>query len=771
MSEPVQTELLPREPEEQGSIVEIALPLPVAHGWSYRVPEALREAVVPGARVAVPFRGRPMAGIVIGAGAAPEGVKLRSVLGVLDELPLFDPPLLAFLRQAADYYLHPIGEVLRGAAPPLPSDALTRLKRGGLLGERGIQGAKAKTRRARFVQRTSEATEETLAARRLGPHQRTLMTALMRAEGGELPIESLPPEQRNALKSKTLADLVHLIEREVSLDRYFSGPVERDAERVPTDEQKIAIDAIIQPLTARERASFLLFGVTGSGKTEVYLQAIAAALALGRGALVLVPEIALTPQLVGRFRARFGDTIAVLHSGLSEPERAAFWRALRRGTVKIAIGARSAVFAPVQDLGLIVVDEEHDGSYKQEEGFRYHARDLALLRAHRANAVVVLGSATPSLESFDHAQKGTHTLLTMNKRPLERPMPSIELVDLGCIGAGPSGERLLSVTLHRAIEQTLEQGGQAILFLNRRGFAPSMRCAACGEVEGCPSCSVTLVAHLRARVLRCHSCDYAAQLSEACSKCGEPKLEAIGAGTERLEGTLEAAFPSARIARLDRDVAQGGKLVEILDRVRSGEVDILIGTQMVTKGHDLPGVTLVGVLLADQSLFFPDFRAAERTYQLLSQVAGRAGRGDKPGRVLIQTFQPKHFAVLAARDHDYLRFVEMERAAREELGYPPSGRLIAVRVDAEDRVVAERTCAMLAELAQQHPDVLRGAVEVKGPAPAPIERIRNRYRQRLFLRAAARKPLRAVAIALLERIEQGIGEARASVDVDPVSML
>ncbi len=768
MSDAAQRELLPREP---GVIVEVALPLPVRHGWSYRVPEPLREAVVPGARVAVPFRGRPMAGVVLGPGAAPEGKKLSAVIAALDELPIFDAALLAFLRQAADYYLHPIGEVLRAAAPPLPSDALRKLKHGGLLGDRTIKGAKAKTRRARFVQRTSDATEEAIASRRLGPHQRTLMTALLAAEGGELSIETLPPEQRSAIKSKTLADLVRLVEREVSLDRYFTGDVERDTERTPTAEQRTAIDAIKGKLAQRERASFLLFGVTGSGKTEVYLQSIAAALASGRGALVLVPEIALTPQLVGRFRARFGDAIAVLHSGLSEPERAAFWRALRRGTVKIAIGARSAIFAPIHDLGLIVVDEEHDGSYKQEDGFRYHARDLALLRAHREGAVVVLGSATPSLESFDHAGKGTHTLLTMSERPLERPMPSIELVDLGRIGAGPSGERLLSFTLHRAIEATLEQGGQAILFLNRRGFAPSMRCEACGEVEGCPSCSVALVAHLRARVLRCHSCDYAAPLSEACSKCGEPKLEAIGAGTERLENTLEAAFPSARIARLDRDVAQGGKLTEILDRVRSGEIDILIGTQMVTKGHDLPGVTLVGVLLADQSLYFPDFRAGERTYQLLSQVAGRAGRGELPGRVLIQTYQTQHVAVLAARDHDYRRFYELERAAREELGYPPSGRLIAVRVDAEDRSVAERTTAMLAELAQRHPEVQRGAVEVRGPAPAPIERIRNRYRQRLFLMGSARKPLRAVALTLLERIEQGLGAARASVDVDPVSML
>jgi primosomal protein N' (replication factor Y) (superfamily II helicase) len=752
-----------------GEVVDVALPLAVRQRWSYRVPEALRDVAVPGARVAVPFRGRPMAGVVLGPGSPPPGMKLASVLGALDELPIFDPPLLAFLEEAADYYLHPLGEVLRAAAPPLPTDALRTLRRGGLLGDHRVKGAKARTRLARYVRRSEAATDEALAELRLGPHQQTLLAALR--DAGELAVETLDPAVKGAIASLRKRGLVTVTEREVSLDRFFSGPVERDEDRVPTAEQATAIGAITGALEAGGRKSFLLLGVTGSGKTEVYLQSIRAALALGRGALVLVPEIALTPQLVGRFRARFGDAIAVLHSALSDGERAAFWRALRRGTVKIAIGARSAVFAPVPSLGLVVVDEEHDGSYKQEEGFRYHARDLALLRAHRAGAVAVLGSATPSLESYDHAQKGTHQLLTMTSRPLERPLPAVEIVDLGRVGAGPSGERLLSLTLHRALEETLERGGQAILFLNRRGFAPSMRCSACGEVEGCPRCSVALVAHLRQRVLRCHSCDYATRISEACSHCGEPSLEAIGVGTERLEATLEQAFPSARIARLDRDVAQHGGLVEVLDQARRGAIDILVGTQMVTKGHDLPGVTLVGVILADQSLYFPDFRAAERTFQLLSQVAGRAGRADRPGRVVIQTFQPKHFAVLAARDHDYHRFVAQELEERKDPPYPPTARMVAVRVDAEDRALAERTAAMLAAIAQARPEVERGLVEITGPAPAPIEKIRNRFRQRLFLRAAARKPLRAVAQALVARIDEGLGAARATVDVDPVSML
>jgi primosomal protein N' (replication factor Y) len=742
-------------------VVLVALHLPVRHGWSYRVPERLMDQVLPGMRVAVPFRGRPMPGFVLGPGTAPEGKKLAEVIAVLDPQPLFDPPLLKFLGEAADYYLHPIGEVLRAAAPPLDAEALTALRKGGV----ALKGPRAKAQRARIY----TLVEGAVIPPRLGPQQKALLARLTASP--EIVHDELPAEERAAAASLVRRGVLSESARERSPDRFFRAPIERDAPRTPTVEQEAAIAAIDGAIRDGARQSFLLHGVTGSGKTEVYLQTIETALARGRGALVLVPEIALTPQLVGRFRARFGDALAVLHSGLSDVERAAFWRALRRGAVQIAIGARSAVFAPVPSLGLVVVDEEHDGSYKQEEGFRYHARDLALLRAHRSGAVVVLGSATPSLESWELGQRGQHRVLTMTSRPKERPLPAVQIIDLARMGPGPSGEKLLSLPLHRALEETLEQGGQAILFLNRRGFAPSLRCEACGENEACPNCSVALVAHRRARAMRCHYCDFAAPEGTACSRCGEPALVAIGTGTERLEDTLEAQFPSARIARLDRDVAAHGGLESVLERARQGEIDILVGTQMVTKGHDLPGVTLVGVILADQSLFFPDFRAAERTFQLLSQVAGRAGRGDKPGRVIVQTYQPQHPAVLAAQRHDHLGFVTHELAERAELGYPPHGRLAAVRIDAEDRAEAEHAANLLAEVARATPEVESARVEVLGPAPAPIERVRSRYRQRLLLRGVERRHVRAVARAVLERIEAGLGKARASVDVDPVSML
>jgi primosomal protein N' (replication factor Y) len=484
-----------------------------------------------------------------------------------------------------------------------------------------------------------------------------------------------------------------------------------------------------------------------------------------------VPEIALTPQLVARFRGRFGDAIAVLHSELSERERNDAWRNLRSGRVRLAIGARSALFAPIAELGVIVVDEEHDASFKQEEGFRYQARDMALLRAHRAGAVCVLGSATPSLESFSLTQRGKLTLLTLAERATAQALPRIEVVDLARHRNGPSGQRLISGPMHQAIADCLERGEQAILFLNRRGFAPSVRCNGCGELLGCPACSVSLTAHRGARVLRCHYCDFSAPHEGRCLKCGSQQLMELGLGTEQLEQALGQTFPRARVARLDRDTASGEGVEAVLDRLRRHEVDVLVGTQMVTKGHDVPSVTMVGVVLADQSLGFPDFRAAERTFQLLVQVAGRAGRGARPGRVVLQTYMPEHHAIRYAQSHDYLGFLRQELSERRELGFPPFGRLIAVRIDAADEQRAARGADAVARAARAHVAVQQGTVAVLGPAPAPIARLRARYRYRLLLKGEDRAALRAVATVVGRRIDEGLGTARAVLDVDPVGML
>ena len=753
----------------EARFADVAVPVPLRRAFTYALSAALAAQVRPGSRVAVPFGRTKVAGVVLRVHGEPPPVTARAIAGVLEPEPLFEGELLAFLTEAADYYVHPIGEVLRAAAPALPTEGVRALRRSGFLEHTGeLPGARVATRRTLAVRAVAGAPPVAL----LGTRQRALL-ALLSARG-EVLLDELGAHVRDpraTVQALARRGLVQTEEREVASDPFFRAPAPPDAPPVLTEAQSAAVRAISGVLEAGERASFLLHGITGSGKTEVYLHAVARARALGKGALLLVPEIALTPQLVGRFRARFGDAIAVLHSGLSEKERDLAWRALRSGAVSLAIGARSAIFAPIQRLALVVVDEEHDSSYKQEEGFRYHARDLALLRAHRAGATCVLGSATPALETWQLAADGRHRLLSLPVRPGARALPPVEIVDLARHRAGPSGDPRLTAPLHRAIERCLGAGEQAIVFLNRRGFAPSMRCASCGQVERCPACSTTLTQHKRALALRCHTCDHAAPLG-ACSACGQDALEPIGLGTERLEEVLERAFAPARVARLDRDTASGKGVEEVLERVRRREVDLLVGTQMVTKGHDLPGVTLVGVILADQSLAFPDFRAAERTFQLLTQVAGRAGRGERPGRVLVQTFQPQHPAIVAASAHDYGLFVHAELEARRELGYPPFGRLVAVRVDHPDCRRAEEAAAAIAARAGAHELARSGRVEVLGPAPAPIERIRSRFRFRVLLRAAERPALRRLAAELATALDEGLaGPARASLDVDPVSML
>jgi primosomal protein N' (replication factor Y) (superfamily II helicase) len=749
---------------------DVALPVPLRRTFTYRVPDAL--TLAPGVRVAVPFSGQKLAGFVLRThGDEPTELKrVREVAGCFEPEPIFPEELLRFLLRAADYYIAPLGEVLKSAAPALPKEALEELKASG------------------FVARTSElkgrhiATKKTLRVRRLfdveapprlGAQQRVLL-ALLDARG-EVLLGELAQHTKGAraLVNKLAArGLVEIEEVNVASDPFYAEELPREQPFTPNAEQQHAIDTLTAALEKGAPGAYLLHGVTGSGKTEVYLQVVARALERGGGALVLVPEIALTPQLVARFRARFGEGIAVLHSGLSDRERHRAWLALRAGELRLAVGARSALFAPVPNLSVLIVDEEHDSSFKQEEGFRYHGRDMALLRAHMTSALCVLGSATPSIESYYLVEQGRMHKLSLVERAQRQLMPEVELIDLARHrGPGPSGHPLLTGPMHRALEHCLAEGDQAILFLNRRGFAPSLACAACTEVVRCPACSVSLTEHRRAGLLRCHYCDFATPLTEACPSCGALALTRVGIGTERIEEALLQSFPHARVGRLDRDTAAGRGVEEVLDRMRSRSLDVLVGTQMVTKGHDLPGVTLVGVLLADQSLSFPDFRAAERTFQLLAQVAGRAGRGARPGRVLLQTYQPDHYAVRYAIRHDYGGFYRQEIAARRELAYAPLVRLAAVRVDAGDEQAARAAIGELADVATRCAEVQAREVMLLGPAPAPIERIRGRHRMRFLLRARSRDKLRNVASRIVARIDQGLAPARAHLDIDPVSML
>lgn len=740
-------------------LAKVAVPVPLGRAFTYSVRPEIAASIRRGARVLCEFGSRKMLGVVLEvADREPEIAedKLKPVSQVVDPYPVLPDELLTFLQELARYYVAPIGGVIQLALPAVERSVARSF------GEIGLK-ARIVGRVSLFVRRTAKPIEATRG--RAGE-----LLAFLEQQG-EVSMTDLKkrwPSARSMLQRLADQGMIVVQERSTPLDPFFITRVEPDLPPELTPAQQVAVETIGTELDRREARAFLLDGVTASGKTEVYVRSVERCLGAGKSAIVLVPEIALTPQLVARFRARLGDSIAVLHSGLGDPERHAMWKALREGRVRVAVGARSALFAPVAELGLICVDEEHDGSFKQEEGVRYNARDMALLRAQRAGAVCVLGSATPSIGSLALVEQNKLTRLSLPSRAHRASiLPEVEVVDLRKTGPAGGDEALLSVRLHREIERVLADKEQAILFLNRRGFAPSLVCDACGVIVQCPHCSVALTLHRKGGDrARCHYCDYVVPRPGACGACGSAGLLEEGAGTERIQTVLGARFPDARVERLDRDVGSGAKGARILDRMRQREIDILVGTQMVTKGHDLPRVTLVAVLNADAALSLPDFRASERSFQLFVQVAGRAGRGELPGRVLIQTRQPGHPAIACAARHDVRAFVEQELEARRELEYPPFSRLALVRCDAVELELAEHAANQVAKLvARTGPS----SVRVLGPAPAPLARLRNRYRFHVLLRAVERGALRpgllAVARSAFDR------KVRVAIDVDPVSML
>ncbi|HYQ81098.1 MAG TPA: primosomal protein N' [Anaeromyxobacteraceae bacterium] len=734
-------------------LVEVAVAAAVRGTFTYRVPSRLAAEATLGRRVAVPFgRSRRATGYVVGHPTAPPaGVELRDVADVLDDFPLFTPALIRLIRWAEDYYLAPAGELLRAALPP---------------GLNARRGAAAPARRGVEYAAPAAGAAEALAS--LGARaraQRAVLEYLLAR--GRIPVEELKaafPRGRAALAALSRRGLARL-ETETPLPSGGLLPAGEPPLSL-TPAQGEALSAISGAFGRFE--TFLLHGVTGSGKTEVYLQAIARARAAGRGALVLVPEIALTPQLAGRFRARFGDSVALMHSGLSDPERHAEWLRLRRGEAAICVGVRSAIFAPVQDLAILVVDEEHDQSFKQEDGPTYHARDLAVVRARMESAVCVLGSATPSLETLENARRGRYQLLTLPTRIDDRPLPEVRLVDLSRFRRGGPLPGLLSPPLSAALSEALAARQQAILFLNRRGFQTLVTCLDCGREARCPACAVALTFHARRGVLLCHYCGRSEPMARACPECGGERA-GVGVGTEQVQAAVEQAFPAARVARLDRDaVSRADEAATVLARFARREVDVLVGTQMVTKGHDFPGVTLVGVVLADTAMALPDFRAAERTFQLLTQVAGRAGRGEEGGRVLVQTWNPRTPAIACAVGHDYAGFSEIELDRRRALGYPPFTRMLAVRVEALDAHAARSCAEALAEAARP---ALSPQLSLLGPAPAAIERIRGRTRWHLLFKAADPALLRKAHQALLPVARRPPGGAQVRFDVDPYAML
>ena len=743
------------------SLASVAVGRPVRGEFTYVIPEALSGRLTPGQRILVPF-GRSMTlGFFLGPAAPPaEGasVKLKPILKVLEDSPSLPADLIALLRFAAEHYRYPLGEVIRGSLPP------------------GLSTAQDEKEAKPDVQEFAVAlvTEAPDALRR-APAQSAALAYLL-AVGGRAPLEEVAhaiPGARETLKKLAARGLVRL--DEVVLAPGVREGLGQGRPEQLTPEQAAAVEVLHSAVDAGGFQPFLLHGVTGSGKTEVYLRAVERALERGRGSLVLVPEIALTPQLVGRFRSRFGGDVAVLHSALKDRERLFHWQALRKGTVRIAVGVRSAVFAPVDNLGLIVVDEEHDPSFKQEDKLRYQARDLAVVRGKQAGAVVVLGSATPSLETLENTRKGRYRKLELKRRVDDRPMPTLQCVDLRqerpkdplVMQEAP----ILSPPLLDAMAETIGRGQQVILFLNRRGHSTFLLCEVCGASVKCGDCDVCLTYHRSQNRVVCHYCGEAHSVPEHCRECTGPLLK-MGVGTERVEAEVAERVPQARVARLDRDSATSAeRLTELLASFARREIDVLVGTQMVAKGHDFPGVTLVCVVMADTSLAIPDFRASERTFHLLTQVAGRAGRGKDPGRVLVQTYNPDAEPVRRMLAHDFDGFSEGELARRKALSWPPYTRMAAVRLEGESPEQTASVARFLGDYLGRHMPPSSWGVRMLGPALAPISRIRGKTRWQLLLKA----PTHAALAPLLARLEAKLVDVpsavRVTIDVDPAAML
>lgn len=640
-----------------------------------------------------------------------------------------------------------------------------------------------KPRMAKYARLRKKPTADALRdLERRARRQAEVLRFLSEAEGGRVRVQELEAHIRGArtacagLEKKGWL-LVEEAARPEAAD-VPPGSWRPDAPPpVLTGEQREAFESVRADMLGRRFSVTLLHGVTGSGKTEVYMQLAQAALEEGVGALILVPEIGLTSQLLGRFRGRFGHAVACLHSAYSERERMSAWRRVKRGEAPIVVGTRSAVFAPLPNLGMIAVDEEHDGSYKQEESPRYHARDTGVVRARNLGVPVVLGSATPSMESYTRARSGRYRLSVLPHRPSGGVLPGVRLVDLRKnTGPDPKTPDLLTRDLAAAMRERLARGEQTLLFLNRRGFSSAILCRDCGASLPCPHCSIPLTFHREGggRV-QCHWCDHSASVPHRCPSCRSERVGYFGVGTQRVEEAVRARFPSARVQRLDRDTARrAGAYDRILGAMREGEIDVLIGTQMVAKGHDFPRLTLVGVVVADVGLHVPDFRAGERTFQLLTQVAGRAGRADLPGEVIIQTFRPEHEAVQCARAHDYAGFYKREARARERMGYPPYRRLARLRFESRNKHLAAQSAAWAASwLSRRAGTAEADEVERLGPAPAPVMRIRGVWRYHMILKAKASRQLGCAVRSLAAAFdgEAAFASVHLAVDVDPISLM
>jgi primosomal protein N' (replication factor Y) len=820
---------------------DVALPVPIDRAFTYAVGG---HWPVVGGRVLVPFRRERLQGVVVAIHSQPPPANPKEVLQTIDREPVLSEEMLDLGRWIAGYYLAPLGEVLRTMLPlggEVRRQTVYRLTDRGRKRLAELQGfftaaptdgadaavlaylsenddVRAKTLRERtsasaavlshlvakrWISRESAAASMRPVIRRnatlvpgirlsrLNDNQRRLLDALSNT-GGQMSLSriaalSIPRSTVASLVRRGAIRLEEILEtpaEAVGNSDEWAGPPSPDEEQL-NSAQKSALRNITESVNSRKFSAFLLRGVTGSGKTAVYIAAMRRALEVGLSSLLLVPEIGLTPATTALLRSSFGSDVALLHSALTASERRAEWHRIRRGDAHVVVGTRSAVFAPITNLGLVIVDEEQDGSYKQGELPRYHARDVAVMRAKSADATVVLGSATPSLESWSNAQGGKYALLTIGERVGGRPMPQVTIVDMNREFLETGHEQLISRALTEEIEATLNRGEQAMLLLNRRGYSSVLMCRACGEKLQCENCAIALTYHspvhghaprdsaeddARPRHLECHYCGFRRKVPRECANCGSEHLYFFGAGSEQGEERLQEIFPRARIARMDRDtMRRRGDYERILARLHRGEINLLVGTQMIAKGHDIHGVTLVGVVGIDHALSLPDFRSAERAFQLLTQAAGRAGRGCLPGRVLVQTHYPDHYAVQFAAGHDYAGFAERELRYRRLLHYPPAAALANVLIEHTDPAKASGWARQIGHWFQGQ---TFPGVRILGPAASPIARIKRVHRFHLVIKASGRKPLAAAVRGMLEFLDASpIPRKHITVDVDAVQLM
>jgi primosomal protein N' (replication factor Y) len=806
---------------------DVALPVPLDTVFTYRIPDGVLPVV--GGRVLVPFRQQRLSGVVTELHDRKPKVKIKNLFNVLDPAPVLDEGLIRLGRWISDYYLAPIGDVFRTMLPLAAEFKRTigyRIAEEGRLAlhSAGMSGSSRRSRKTHaeqlaefrvldYLAEKEMAQEESVRAStrvsksvlagmirkkwivredlsgvrdavrtvktaalktaegKLNSNQRNLIDTLA-AAGGKVTVEILQALDvpRTTLATLVKRGMVEIMEEpaDFTVSRLKARPSPFNFQF--NGQQQDALRRIEDDVKARKFSGMLLHGVTGSGKTAIYLAGMRSVLEAGRSAILLVPEIGLTPAVAADLHQVFGDEVAILHSALSDQERAQQWHRIRRGEARMVVGTRSAVFAPVSDLALLIVDEEQDSSYKQEETPRYHARDVAVMRAKMANAVVVLGSATPSLESYFNAKKHKYTLLELPDRVEQRALPEVEIVDMRQEFQETGSEQIISRKLAQEIKDRFDRKEQVMVLLNRRGYSPLALCRTCGKTLECKNCAIAMTLHKRSQRMECHYCGYTAPVPKACVHCGSEYVYFLGTGSEKLEELLHGMFPQARIGRLDRDTVRGREDFErALNALDEGELDLLVGTQMIAKGHDIHGVTLVGVVGADAALGFPDFRAAERTFQLLTQVAGRAGRGQTPGRVVLQTYFPDHYAVQYAAQHDFAGFYDKELRFRSWMHYPPYCALANVVIRSDQMDQALEWSGILGKWFEK---TRHEGIRVLGPAAAPIVRLKRDYRYHFVLKSASREKLNSLLRSMLAyATEQKIPRSQVIMDVDAVWLM